>query len=97
MKDASIRDAKSNLTSLLREVEKGRTIRLTRHGKPVAVLLSERRYERLRAAEQPTENFLVYLKSWRREMIAKGLPFSSADELRAMRDRSPARSLELDE
>ena len=97
MRDTSIRDAKSNLTSLLREVEQGRAVRLTRHGKPVAVLLSERQYERLRAARQPAQNFLSYLQTWRREMIAKGIPFSSEDELRALRDRSPARSLELDE
>ena len=49
MKEASIRNAKSSLTSLLREVEKGRAIRLTRRGKPVAVLLSERQYERMTA------------------------------------------------
>jgi len=51
----------------------------------------------LKAARQPTQNFLSYLQTWRREMIAKGLPLSSEDELRALRDRSPALSRELDE
>lgn len=96
MKEASIRDAKSSLTSLLREVEKGRTVRLTRHGKPVAVLLSERQYERLATAERPQRDFLSFLPGWRREMIAKGLPFASDDELHELRDRSPGRAVDAE-
>jgi prevent-host-death family protein len=96
MKEASIRDAKASLTSLLREVEKGRTVRLTRRGKPVAVILSERQYERLKTADQPARDFLSFLPGWRREMIAKGLPFTSGDELRELRDRSPGRAADVE-
>ncbi len=95
MKETSIREAKSSLTSLLREVEKGRAVRLTRRGKPVAVLLSERQYERL-SARRSDRDFLRFLSGWRREMIAKGLPFLSDDELAALRDRSPGRETTLD-
>jgi len=89
MKETSIREAKSNLTRLLREVEKGRAVRLTRRGKPVAVLLSERQYERLTTAQGPDRGFLRFLSGWRREVIAKGLRFLSDDELSTLRDRSP--------
>jgi prevent-host-death family protein len=90
MKETSIRDAKTKLTSLVREVEKGPPVRLTRRGRPVAVLLSEQQFERLtRRASQ--RNFLRFLQGWRREMIAKGVPFSSAEEFEALRDRTPGR------
>jgi prevent-host-death family protein len=96
MRDTSIKEAKSSLTSLLREVEKGRTVRLTRRGKAVAVLLSERQYERLSTAGKPGRDFLRFLSGWRREVIAKGLPFLSDAELAALRDRSPGRSTTID-
>jgi prevent-host-death family protein len=96
MKEASIREAKSSLTSLLREVERGRAVRLTRRGKGVAVLLSEREYERLSKAKRPERDFLRFLAGWRREVIAKGLPFLSDDELAGLRDRSPGRDSTLD-
>ena len=96
MKEKSIREAKSSLTSLLREVEKGRSVRLTRRGKGVAVLISEREYDRLSRTKRPERDFLRFLGGWRREMIAKGLPFLSDDELAAMRDGSPGRDSSLD-
>jgi prevent-host-death family protein len=95
MKETSIRDAKTKLTSLVREVEKGRTVRLTRRGRPVAVLLSERQYERLTGRASQRE-FLRFLQGWRREMIAKGVPFSSDEELEALRDRAPGRAFSFD-
>jgi prevent-host-death family protein len=97
MKETSIREAKSSLTSLLREVEKGRTVRLTRRGKPVAVLVSERQYARLAGSQRPDRQFLRFLQGWRREMIAKGLPFMASDEWTKLRDRSPGRRTALDE
>jgi prevent-host-death family protein len=96
MKETSIRDARNSLTSLLREVEKGRAVRLTRRGKPVAVLLSERQYERLQSADRQRPDFLSFVQGWRREMIAKGLPFSSEDEIRSMRDRSDAQGSDFE-
>ena len=96
MKETSIREAKSTLTRLVREVEKGRAVRLTRRGKAVAVVLSERQYERLAAAEKPDRHFLRFLQGWRREMIAKGLPFVSDDESALLRDRAPGRDTVLD-
>ena len=43
----SIAAAKNNLSGLVHEAEQGRPVRLTRRGKPVAVLISTEQYERL--------------------------------------------------
>ena len=48
MNDAySIAEAKNNLSGLVHEAEHGHPVRLTRRGKPVAVLISTEQYERL--------------------------------------------------
>lgn len=48
MNDAySIAAAKNNLSSLVHAAEQGHPVRLTRRGKPVAVLISTRQYERI--------------------------------------------------
>lgn len=95
MRDATIREAKAGLTSLVHEAESGHAVRLTRRGKPVAVLLSDREYASLKAARQPTSDFMRFLQGWRREMIAKNLPFLSRHEIAAMRDRQPGRQFSL--
>jgi prevent-host-death family protein len=81
MKEISIREAKDKLTSLIREIEKGQPVRLTRRGKPVAVLISNQDYERMKATLEPRPDFMRFLQGWRREMIAKGIPFLSDQEL----------------
>jgi prevent-host-death family protein len=62
----SIAEAKNNLARLVHEAEQGHAVRLTRRGKPVAVLISTEQYERLsgprnrpewRAAVIDTKNF----------------------------------------
>ena len=96
MNEFSIRDAKSKLTSLIRNVEKGHPAQLTRRGKPVAVLVSTREFERMQAARDPRPDFMQFLQGWRREMIAKGLAFASDGELVAARDRTPGRKFSFD-
>lgn len=46
----SIAEARNNLARLVHVAEDGEPVRLTRRGKPVAVILSVAEYERLRAA-----------------------------------------------
>lgn len=48
MKRYSMADARANLPSLIDEVEAGKEIELTRRGKPVAVVLSQREYALMR-------------------------------------------------
>jgi len=43
----SIEEARRNLPRLIREAERGRTVRLTRRGEPVAVLVGYRTFERI--------------------------------------------------
>jgi prevent-host-death family protein len=47
MKQVGIFDAKTHLSSLVDEVEKGREIVITRHGRPVAKLVRADKYDRL--------------------------------------------------
>ena len=43
----TIADAKNKLPSLIHSVETGQAVKLTQHGRPVAVLLSIKDYQRL--------------------------------------------------
>ena len=43
----SITEARRNFPSLVREAENGRAVRITRRGKPVALLIGRREFERL--------------------------------------------------
>ena len=45
MSQVSIAEAKNALTRLIYEAERGEAIHITRHGKPVAVLISADIYE----------------------------------------------------
>ncbi len=56
-RDFSISQTKRNFSSIVHEVEEGSSVRLTRRGKPVAVLLSIHEYERLNQ-EKPESDFL---------------------------------------
>ena len=47
-KSYSVADARANLPEILDEVEAGRDVHLTRRGRPVAVVLSQQRYQGLR-------------------------------------------------
>jgi prevent-host-death family protein len=46
-KSFSIADARNRLTRVVHEVETGQPVELTRRGKPVAVIVSAREFERL--------------------------------------------------
>lgn len=48
-KDYSIAEAKDRFSELIREVEQGRAVKITRRGKAVAVLISEVEYANRRS------------------------------------------------
>ena len=58
----SIAEARRNFSSLVREAENGRAVRITRRGEPVAVLIRNREFERHASAPrdfaEAYENFL---------------------------------------
>lgn len=80
-------EARDHFTRLLRDVERGAAIRVTRRGRPVAVLASPRAYERSRP---PGRTFWDAYQAWRAWMKREGLPFVE-DAFGNVRDRSPGR------
>jgi prevent-host-death family protein len=48
----SVAEAKNQLPQLLREVEKGKPVEITKHGEPVAVVLSVGDYKQLVSKEK---------------------------------------------
>lgn len=79
MKTVSIAEAKNRLTELLREVERGVPVGISRRGRSVAVLIGEGEYERLRSAAGGVD-FSAWLASWRAR-AGTGFEGVSPDEL----------------
>jgi prevent-host-death family protein len=89
MSQVSIAEAKNTLTHLIHEAERGEAIHITRHGKPVAVLLSEEAYEQLKSREQQTD-FWQAIQAWRAQ-ASFAWPELTPEEVDSWRDRSPGR------
>ena len=90
MKDVPITEAKNALTALVHQAESGRPVRLTRHGRPVAVLMSEESYRRLQAGQGERRDLWEFVNQWRESLPAdwEGL---SDKEVRSWRDKSSGR------
>jgi prevent-host-death family protein len=75
MREVGVYNAKTQLPSLLDDVERGETITITRHGRPVARLVP---VERRRTPEEAVEAIKESRKGWRldgisiRELIEEG-------------------------
>ena len=70
---ASIYDARNNLSALIKTAENGEPVQLTRHDKPVAVILSWEDFEN----RSPKKAFLTWLKVFTTEnedILSDGLP-----------------------
>jgi prevent-host-death family protein len=87
----SIAEAKNRLPSIIHYVEKGPYVKLTRRGKPVAVLLSIQEYERL---SRKYSGFWSALSAFRQNIQDKGIEISDMD-FDALRDTSAGREIEL--
>ena len=79
MRTVSIVEAKNRLTELLREVERGQPVAISRRGRSVAVILGEAEYERLRSTAGGAD-FSAWLASWR-SRTSTGFEGISPDEL----------------
>lgn len=64
MPDISIAEAKNHFTRLLRRVESGHPVHITRRGRAVAVLLSEAQYARFQRVGK-SKNFWEQVKEMR--------------------------------
>ena len=83
--------AKNKLTSIIYSVENGTPVQLTRHGKPVAVLLSIDEYERL---SQKREGFWETLIAFRKIIEKECVEISDSD-FKTLRDTSTGREVSL--
>ena len=90
-KQFSIAEAKSKLPAIIHSVEDGPYVKLTRHGKPVAVLLSIRDYELLVLKK---EGFWRDLMKFRNALEKEGIQITDAD-FKGLRDASFGRESEL--
>ncbi len=86
MRETTIRDAKNSLTALIHAAEKGEPVRLTRHGKPVAVLVSDRDFRRLSAQAERRDPW-AFLQKWRARLTENYSGIGDA-EVDSWRDRS---------
>ena len=89
MPAVSIAEARNTLTRLIRKAEDGEPVHITRHGKPVAVLVSRDEYERLESGE-PKKDFWEALEDWRAQ-AGFDWPELTPDEVDGWRDRRPPR------
>ncbi|MCP4369679.1 MAG: type II toxin-antitoxin system Phd/YefM family antitoxin [Deltaproteobacteria bacterium] len=90
-KQFSIAEAKNRLPSIIHYVEKGPYVKLTRRGKPVAVLLSIQAYEQL---SRKYTGFWNAVSNFRKKIDDEGIEISDGD-FKGLRDISPGREVEL--
>jgi len=93
MKTFSIADARSQLPKIIHAVESGDTTKLTRRGKPVAVLLSVKEYEAL--INQRGGGLLQALNAFEtlKQKTSKDI---SDEEVDNWRDKSTGRKISWD-
>ena len=87
----SIAEARQNLAAVVHELERRARIELTRRGKPVAVMLSMREFERMSA---PRIRFWDAYEAYRETANLSQLGIEPA-VFEGVRDRSPGREVEL--
>ena len=85
----TISEAKNKLPAIIHSVEKGPSVKLTRRGRPVAVLLSIKEYE---ALNRKRVGFWKALKAFKEKNKDVGM---SDQDLENLRDRSPGREVDL--
>ena len=88
-KQFTISEAKNKLTAIVHDVEKGPSVKLTRRGRPVAVLLSIAEYEALQG-RRPA--FWDLLTAWREQAAGCGI---SDDDFTDLRDDRTGRKVDL--
>jgi len=89
-KEFSIAEARNRLPALVHAVESGPPVRLTRRGRPVAVLVSVAEYERLRPGRP---GLWEAIEAFRERTDLSDLDVD--DIFRDVRDSSPGREVKL--
>lgn len=94
MKTSTIAAAKNNLSNLIHQLETEEAIHLTRHGKPVAVMMSENQYQNLIA---PNKSMNAAILNWRSQLADNVDVGLSDNELKAVRKDNVGREFSWDE
>jgi prevent-host-death family protein len=89
----SVAEAKGKLPSIIHEVEQGSRVEITRHGKPVAVMVPTGDYERLK---EKGRGFWSDLGRVRKVMASEGITVKDSDFL-DLRDTAGGRSVKWPE
>lgn len=92
MKTSTIAEAKNNLSQLIHQLESDDAIHLTRHGKPVAVMLSEANYQKLTHKDN---NLYQAIQQWRTKLESDSA--LTEIELKNIRVASQGREFSWDE
>ncbi|WP_411726046.1 type II toxin-antitoxin system Phd/YefM family antitoxin [Methyloglobulus sp.] len=93
MKTSTIAEAKNNLSQLIHQLESDDAIHLTRHGKPVAVMLSEANYQKLTHKDN---SLYQAIQQWRNNKL-EGDSAPTDIELKNLRSASQGREFSWDE
>ena len=88
----SIAEARSSLPSLVREVESGRPVELTRRGEPVAVLIGRRQYVRLTSRQR---RFSEAYEDFTRDFNLEELAIDPERVFAGVRDATRGREVDL--
>jgi prevent-host-death family protein len=92
---ASLSESKTRLTGLVHAAESGTVVHITRHGKGVAVLLSEQAYAAMQDEAQGTRAWEA-ITQWRSAGRSQhGDDWPGDLEIQTWRDRSVGREVEL--
>ena len=88
MPEISVAEARNTLAQLIHRAESGEVVRISRRGKPVAVLVSKDEYERLEASVSK-KDFWQAVEDWRAQA---GFDWQelTPDEVDGWRDQHPA-------
>ena len=91
-KRQSIAEARNNLPSLVREVESGKSVELTRRGEPVAVLIGRQEYVRLASRYR---RFSEAYADFTRDINLKDLAIDPKEVFAGARDEARGREVDL--
>ncbi len=88
----SIADARRNLPGLIRSAQHGTAVELTRRGKPVAVLIGRREFDRLTSGRR---SFSEAWSAFAESVDLADLALDPDELLEGVRDNSPGRDVRL--
>ena len=94
MKTNTIAEAKNQLSQLIYQLESDEPIHITRHGKPVAVMMSEAKYQKLTQAHG---GLYQAISQWRDNNQLKNDSAFTEQELCALRSANQGRDFAWDE